>query len=516
MRAESPSRGEILPLTRRVSGAPHPLALLGAISEGGLRPDTMAFDWAEGGGGSRRRSLIVARSMLRLCCRDGVVRIDPLTPNGQALMPFLPVPPEGDPRSAHGLELDDRARLLAPGPLDPLRSAILRSRLAGRPDPLSYLALGVFAYDLVDLIEPLPPPRSDDMGFPQYVAWIPDRLFIVDHDRGVTTTVALVVGDGDSSALYNDAMRDVDRLARLAEDVAARGAPPDPGAAPASPVSVDVTDAQFAELVRRLQQHVVAGDVFQIVPSRTFSTPCQDPFAACLRLWEADPAPYRFYVRAPDFTLFGASPETALRVDPFSRRVTIRPIAGTFPRGRSGNAQDPELDARLQAALLTDTKELAEHLMLVDLARNDVARVSRSGTRGVARLLTVERYPHVMHLVSEVTGELDEGLDPLHAYAATLNMGTLVGAPKIRAAQLLREHETTRRGPYGGAVGFLTADGGFDTGIVIRSALVADGLARVRAGAGVVLDSDPETEALETRRKAAGVLGALTTEAALR
>jgi len=164
---------------------------------------------------------------------------------------------------------------------------------------------------------------------------------------------------------------------------------------------------------------------------------------------------------------------------------------------------------------MTNPKELAEHLMLVDLARNDVARVSRPGTRTVSRLLTVERYQHVMHLVSEVVGELAGDLDALHAYAASLNMGTLVGAPKIRAAELLRQHETTKRGPYGGAVGYLAHDGSLDTAIVIRSAFVRDGVAQVRAGAGVVLDSDPAAEAEETRHKAAAVLRALTADASL-
>jgi anthranilate synthase component 1 len=167
------------------------------------------------------------------------------------------------------------------------------------------------------------------------------------------------------------------------------------------------------------------------------------------------------------------------------------------------------LDARLQAALMTDAKELAEHMMLVDLARNDVARVSRPGTRRVSELLAVDRYQHVMHLVSEVQGELADGLDALHAYAASLNMGTLVGAPKIRAAELLREREADKRGPYGGAVGYLTHDGEMDTAIVIRSALVREGRALVRAGAGVVLDSDPAAEAAETRRKAAAVIEAI-------
>jgi anthranilate synthase component 1 len=218
-----------------------------------------------------------------------------------------------------------------------------------------------------------------------------------------------------------------------------------------------------------------------------------------------------FFVRSPGAVLLGASPETAVRVSGTPRTVSLRPIAGTAPRGRTADGQvDRELDARLQAALLTDAKELAEHMMLVDLARNDVARVSRPGTRRVSQLLTVDRYQHVMHLVSEVEGELAPGLDALHAYAASLNMGTLVGAPKIRAAELLREHEPTKRGPYGGAVGYLTHGGELDTAIVIRSAFVHDGIAHVRAGAGVVLDSDPAAEAAETRRKAQAVLDALS------
>jgi anthranilate synthase component 1 len=217
-----------------------------------------------------------------------------------------------------------------------------------------------------------------------------------------------------------------------------------------------------------------------------------------------------FLVRAPGFTLLGASPESAVRVAGRPRSVMLRPIAGTAPRGRRPDgSEDHELDARFQAALMTDAKELAEHMMLVDLARNDVARVSRPGTRRVSKLLTVDRYQHVMHLVSEVTGELDAGLDALHAYAASLNMGTLVGAPKIRAAELLRENECSKRGPYGGAVGYLTHSGDMDTAIIIRSALVRDGTAHVRAGAGVVLDSDPAREADETRRKAMAVLQAV-------
>jgi anthranilate synthase component 1 len=259
-----------------------------------------------------------------------------------------------------------------------------------------------------------------------------------------------------------------------------------------------------------LKQHIVAGDVFQIVASRTFTLPCPDPLGAYARLRQANPSPYLFYVAGRDAVVFGASPETAIKVHGSPRRVTIRPIAGTAARGRSaGGDIDVDLDSRREAALHLDQKETAEHMMLVDLARNDVARVSRPGTRQVTRLLTVDRYAHVMHLVSEVEGTLAEGQDALHAYAAAMNMGTLVGAPKIRAAQILREVEPSRRGAYGGAVGYLSHDGAMDTAIVIRAAVVREGLAEVRAGAGIVFDSDPDEEARETRRKAEAVLRAI-------
>jgi anthranilate synthase component 1 len=250
--------------------------------------------------------------------------------------------------------------------------------------------------------------------------------------------------------------------------------------------------------------------VFQIVPSRTFSLPCPDPLRAYAALRALNPSPYMFFVRGEQGTLFGASPETALAVRGTPRRVTISPIAGTRRRGidREG-AIDDDLDARIEAELRLDEKEVAEHMMLVDLARNDVARVSQPGSRRVDALLDVVRYSHVMHLVSLVSGELRPQLDALHAYVATMNMGTLVGAPKLEAAALLRRHEATRRGPYGGAVGYITAGGEMDTCIVIRSAVVKDGLGHVRAGAGVVYDSDPRLEADETRRKAEAVLVAL-------
>lgn len=520
--------GELLPLVRRLAGAPDPLSLFGELTGRGDRRDTLLLESADAATGLGELSILLPRTMLRIEGRGRVVRFVPLSPNGVALRdwlagvlgPGIGVTREGDdlvatwPALPPGLE--SRARLRAAGPLDALRAVVHRARLVSEPAALAHLAAGIFAYDLVDSEERLPVARSDLLGFPDFVFWVPEQVVVIDHAHRATTILAHVVGSADAVASYHDAVRAVERLS-AAVAAAADGrtdAQTHPVRSPVNlcvtPPTVDLEDTSYADLVVRLKEHITAGDVFQIVPSRTFSLPCPDPFGSYARLRVANPSPYMFLVHGPGFTLLGASPETAVKVGGRPRSVTLRPIAGTAPRGRRPDGTpDHELDARLQAALMTDAKELAEHMMLVDLARNDVARVSRPGTRRVAKLLAVDRYQHVMHLVSEVTGELDEGLDALHAYAASLNMGTLVGAPKIRAAELLREHEGSKRGPYGGAVGYLTHAGEMDTAIVIRSALVRDGIAHVRAGAGVVLDSDPRREADETRRKAMAVLQAV-------
>ncbi len=277
-------------------------------------------------------------------------------------------------------------------------------------------------------------------------------------------------------------------------------------------VVTNVSDEDFRQSVTDLKQYVVKGDIFQVVPSRRFTLPCPSPLAAYKELKKQNPSPYMFYMQDELFTLFGASPESALKYETTSNQVEIYPIAGTRRRGKYANGDiDFDLDSRIELELRSDMKENAEHMMLVDLARNDVARISKPGSRHVADLLKVDRYSHVMHLVSRVVGQLREDLDALHAYQASMNMGTLTGAPKIRAMQLIRDTEKTRRGSYGGAVGYLTGEGSLDTCIVIRSAYVEDGFAHVQAGAGVVFDSDPQAEADETRGKAQAVINAIKT-----
>lgn len=531
--------GTVLPLVRELPGTPDPLSLYRQLSEGGRRAGTFLLESADSGGGAGQKSLLGVGAALRITCIDRTVSVVAASANGVSMLPWLVdrlrnigganEAEGGEPpavtRAGHTVravfpepvsrERDEAARSRLISPLDAIRTAVFGPRLLEHPTQCCHLAAGVFSYDLIDLFETLPVGEPEAAPTPHFELVVPDRLVIVDHLRHRTLLVANAYGGGDTDANYHDAVSAIGQLMQAVETSANRTAEAKRGngdwrfAPPLQPV-VDLSDDDYAALVDRLKRHIVAGDVFQIVASRTFTTPCPDPLAAYAELRAANPSPYLFYVAGSESVVFGASPETAIKVDGTPRRVTIRPIAGTAPRGRTdAGAIEEDLDARREASLRLDEKELAEHMMLVDLARNDIARVSRPGSRRVTRLLDVDRYSHVMHLVSEVEGVLDDGTDALHAYAAAMNMGTLVGAPKIRAAQILREVEPTRRGAYGGAVGYIDNDGTMDTAIVIRAAVVRDGTARIRAGAGIVLDSDPMNEARETRRKAAAVLNAI-------
>jgi anthranilate synthase component I len=518
--------GEVLPLSRRLTGCPDPLALFAQLTDGGRRPDTILLESADGATGRDARSILVVRAALRLTCRGREVEVSALTPNGEALLPWLAsragaaahVRPVARGFTASyaapgGRDLPDDERVRRASPLDLLRLAVTEARVVTEPAPFSHFAAATLSYDLIDLFEDLPAPRDAGADWPTFEAWVPDRVIVVDHGQRATTVLASVLGGAEAAANYHDAVRAVESLTAsvaAAPEAPGWGEPVAPPAAPAAAATADLSDEAYAAMVRTLQGHIAAGDIFQAVPSRTFTLPCRDPLAAYIRLRRSNPSPYMFYLRSGAGTLFGASPETCVRVAGVPRAVTLRPIAGTIRRSRLPDGRrDPEGDARSEVALRTDAKELAEHLMLVDLARNDVARISRPGTRRVTRLLDVDRFSHVLHLVSEVTGELAPGCDALHAYAASMNMGTVVGAPKLRAAELLRGLERTARGAYGGAVGYLTHGGELDTALVIRAAVVRDGIAAVRAGAGVVAASDPDREALETRHKAAAVLDAV-------
>ncbi|MCB1050461.1 MAG: anthranilate synthase component 1 [Acidobacteria bacterium] len=451
------------------------------------------------------QSLVGLDMALKMECRAGAVQLQALSDWGQALANQL-MAAFADRLRADKIIFepltditDENQRLQAPSPVDVLRQCLTLAS-AGEADSAIHIA-GAFAYDFIAFYESIGVVPEDEKDFPDFVFYLPERLLIVHHREQFSEL--FLFGDFATGRKINDL--DVALLESLIADGPFLSA-----MAEKVPVTEPTSDAEFCQHVLQLKQHIQVGDIFQAVPSRAFFAPCPEPLQAYARLKTQNPSPYMFYFHMVDDLLFGASPETAIKVSGSPFKVEIRPIAGTKPRGfNSDGSIDRDLDSRLEAELRLDEKELAEHMMLIDLARNDIARVSQPGTRYVPRLLTVDRYAYVMHLVSYVEGALRTDLDAFHAYVASMNMGTLVGAPKIRAAQLVRSIEKTRRGPYGGAVGYFNAAGAMDTAIVIRSATVREGIACVRAGAGVVADSVPMEEAHETRRKAASVLRAL-------
>ena len=426
----------------------------------------------------------------------------------------LPTSSDDDPT------IEERERLTALSTIEPLR-LLARAEV---DHPHLPLEAGAFAFDYLSTFESLPEVAQGANTCPDYLFYDARIILVVDHPTQEATLVGASVDASDlerrmeALAAAIDGIEDpadsADTAADAAADTAVEAPAPAGGVVSSgSPVLhavPTVSDADFEAVVEEMRGYIADGDVYQVVPSRGFTIDCPDALAAYHVLRHANPSPYMFYLAAPDFELFGASPESALLHSARTGRVAIRPIAGTRPRGlHPDGSVDHERDTRLELELRTDAKEVAEHVMLVDLARNDVARVSRPGTRSVQDLLRVDRYSRVMHLVSEVSGELAEDLDALDAFRASMTMGTLTGAPKLRAAELIRQGEGVRRGSYGGSVGYIRGDGELDTCIVIRSGFVADGTALVQAGAGVVAASSPAAEAAETVHKARAVLEAV-------
>ena len=370
-------------------------------------------------------------------------------------------------------------------------------------------AVGFFSYDAVRYLEKLPNSPPDDLGVPEALFAVTDTLVVFDHLRHKVLVVSLVdaaglrdvEGEGFTAA-YRRAADDIRRISeRLAAPLTRRS----PGfGGGALEVSSNFTKEGYEAAVERAKEYIRAGDAFQIVPSQRFSADVGelDPLLLYRGLRTVNPSPYMTYLKIGDLALVGASPEPLVRVE--GRRVMTRPVAGTRWRGAT-----LEEDAALAEELLADEKERAEHVMLVDLGRNDLGRVSEVGSVELAGFMEVERYSHVMHIVSTVEGNLREDLTALDALAAAFPAGTVSGAPKVRAMEIIDELEPTRRGPYAGATGYYGIDGRLDTCITLRTALVRDGTVYFQAGGGVVADSVPSAEYEETRNKARAIQQAL-------
>ena len=478
----------------------------------------LLFDSAEIESKAHLKSLLLVDACLKITCQGLTVTFDALTDNGKDLLTFI-TPKFSTQLITHQqpnqLQLafpqsdtsgDEDQRLKSASPMDAIRCLV--DRITKRSSHSEALFLGgVFAYDFIATFEQLIDVPDGENSTPDYVFYVAETLMIHDHQTQQSQLLGSIFG-----GLYSDEneLRIAQRIKELQSLCDNFIAPINQQMTIDAQVSVDVSDSEYCKIVEQLKTNIVKGDIFQVVPSRSFSLPCPDPISAYQKLKETNPSPYMFYLKDSDFILFGASPESAIKFTQTSRDVEIYPIAGTRRRGFNDDGSiNKDLDGRLELELRLDKKETSEHLMLVDLARNDVARISEPGTRHVAELLQVDRYSHVMHLVSRVVGKLRADLDALHAYQACMNMGTLVGAPKIRASDLVRQVEKKRRGSYGGAVGYINGNGDMDSCIVIRSAFVKEGIAQAQAGAGVVYDSVPQLEADETRSKAAAVLNAI-------
>lgn len=454
------------------------------------RTGTFLLESAENGRSWSRYSFVGVRSAATLTTRDGEAH-------------WLGTPPVGVPTSGD--------------PLDALRATVQalhtpRDLASGMP-PFTGGMVGYLGYDIVRRLEKIGPGERDDLRLPELTMLLTSDLAVLDHWDGSVLLIANAINHNDLSTGVDEAYADaVARLDAMEADLSRAVSQP-PAALPPSelpPYTALWGGEQYQEAVEDIKERIRAGEAFQVVPSQRFETPCDAGALDVYRVLRAtNPSPYMYLFRFDGFDVVGSSPEALVKVE--DGRAMVHPIAGTRPRGAT-----PQEDQGLADELLADPKERAEHLMLVDLGRNDLGRVCEPGSVEVVDFMSIEKYSHVMHIVSTVTGQVAEGRTAFDVLTACFPAGTLSGAPKPRAMQIIDELEPSRRGLYGGCVGYLDFAGDSDTAIAIRTALLREGTAYVQAGAGVVADSDPVAEDTECRNKAAAVLRAIHTANRLR
>jgi anthranilate synthase component I len=476
----------VIPVTRRLlADGDTPVGVYGKLA--GNRPGTFLLESAEHGRWSRY-SFVGARSHATLTERDGQAH-------------WIGEPPVGVP--------------LDGDPLQALRETIEVLRTPHLPDlpPLTGGLVGFVAYDAVRRLERLPELAVDDLHVPELAMMLATDLAVLDHADGTILLIANAINYDDTDArvdwAYDDAVARLDQMTNdLLQPAVGSAATFDAGVTPSYERRRD--PAEHAAAIDRAKEEIKAGEAYQVVVSQRFEMATDaDALDVYRMLRVSNPSPYMYLLRFDGYDVVGSSPEALVKV--VGDRALVHPIAGTRWRGET-----PEEDAALAADMLADPKERAEHLMLVDLGRNDLGRVCRPGSVEVVDFMSVERYSHVMHIVSTVTGTVAPEKTAFDVLAACFPAGTLSGAPKPRAMEIIEELEPTRRGVYGGCVGYLDFAGDLDTAITIRTALLRDGRAYVQAGGGIVADSDPEAEDRECRNKAMAVLRAVAAAGTLR
>jgi anthranilate synthase component 1 len=467
--------------TRLVADLETPVSAMLKLADG--RPNSFLLESVQGGAVRGRYSLIGLKPDLIWRCRGDRAEVN----RRARTEPEAFEPAEG-------------------GALQSLRSLVGECRL-DIPSSLPPMAAGLFgymAYDMVRLMERLPERNPDVLGVPDAIFVRPTLVAIFDNIEDIVTVVTPVwpqAGLSARAAYDHAAERLADAIADFERTLPYRREPAAATATAAEP-KPNMTREQFHAMVEKAKEYIVAGDVFQVVPSQRFAVPFKlPPFALYRSLRRLNPSPFLFFLDFGDFAIVGSSPEIMVRLR--DGKVTIRPLAGTRKRGAT-----PEEDRALAEDLLHDPKELAEHLMLLDLGRNDVGRVATIGSVRVTEQMQIERYSHVMHIVSNVEGDIADGQDGLAALIAGFPAGTVSGAPKVRAMEIIDELEPERRGIYAGTIGYFSANGAMDTCIALRTAVVKDGTMYVQAGGGVVADSDPESEYQESCNKARALLRA--------
>lgn len=476
----------VIPVTRKLlADGDTPVALYRKLAA--ERPGTFLLESAENGRSWSRYSFVGVRSSATLTARDGRTHWLGSPPVG--------VPVEGDPLAALRATVE---ALHTPRDL---------AQDLGLP-PFTGGMVGYLGYDIVRRLEKVGPGERDDLKLPELTMLLTSDLAVLDHWDGTVLLIANAINHNDLDTGVDEAYADaVARLDAMEADLSRPVAQP-PAALPPSELPEYTArwgGADFRAAVEDVKERIRAGEAFQVVPSQRFETPCTASALDVYRVLRAtNPSPYMYLFRFDGFDVVGSSPEALVKVE--DGRAMVHPIAGTRPRGAT-----PQQDQALADELLADPKERAEHLMLVDLGRNDLGRVCEPGSVEVVDFMSIERYSHVMHIVSTVTGRVAAGRTAFDVLTACFPAGTLSGAPKPRALQIIDELEPSRRGLYGGCVGYLDFAGDSDTAIAIRTALLRDGTAYVQAGAGIVADSDPVAEDTECRNKAAAVLRAVHT-----
>ncbi|OII63997.1 anthranilate synthase component I [Streptomyces sp. CC53] len=474
----------VIPVSRRLlADGDTPVGLYRKLAA--ERPGTFLLESAENGRSWSRYSFVGVRSSAALTVRDGEAHWLGTPPVG--------VPVDGDPLAALRATVE----------------ALHTPRdLAGGMPPFTGGMVGYLGYDIVRRLERIGEHGTDDLRLPELTMLLTSDLAVLDHWDGTVLLIANAINhdaaDSGVDEAYADAVARLDAMqADLTKSVESAPAALPPSELPDS--TARWGGPAYQDAVEDIKERIRAGEAFQVVPSQRFETPCTASALDVYRVLRAtNPSPYMYLFRFDGFDVVGSSPEALVKVE--DGRAMVHPIAGTRPRGAT-----PQEDQALADELIADPKERAEHLMLVDLARNDLGRVCRPGSVEVVDFMSIERYSHVMHIVSTVTGRVAEDRSAFDVLTACFPAGTLSGAPKPRAMQIIEELEPSRRGLYGGAVGYLDFAGDSDTAIAIRTAVLRDGTAYVQAGAGVVADSDPVAEDTECRNKAAAVLRAVHT-----